>query len=186
MTPNSYRIIAELPNAATSADARAVARHALTLCTPAAADGTAIFTNAELNAALEPLRLHPALGVRCQGCEEGVAFVALHTEGSYLVSANGRIRPKSRRGGVYDLADITPAKGKSRGLQGWQDDAAAGKGAVSPTGERPGIGSGLAERRKHTCKGCGAVYTHTNTTLLRLYLDAIASGHPEIRLRYRV
>ncbi len=84
---------------------------------------------------------------------------------------------------MYDLADITPASGDGRRQLGWQEDAEAGRGNVTATGERPGVASGFAERRTHICPCCHAAYTHTNTTLLQLYLTATSRGELELRLR---
>ncbi len=182
MSPGSYRLDSPLPDPATGAEARTAARRALALCPDGAADGDAIFTNTALNAALDPLRLHPALGVRCGSCGTGIAYIALNTQGAYVVSANNRQTPKRRRGGIYDLDNITTASG-TRNLPGWQEDAAAGRGTVTPTGERSGIGSGLAERRTHSCPRCNATYTHTNTTLLQYYLEAISRGGGEVLLK---
>ncbi len=183
MTAKSYRLDTPLPAPATGAEARAAAQRALALCPAGAADGSAIFSNAELNTALDPLRLHPALGVRCGRCETGIAYLALAPQGAHMVSANNRQpKKKHRRGGIYDLADITEAHGGGRRLPGWQEDAQNGRGAVVPTGERAGVASGLAERRTHSCPRCQANYTHTNTTLLQKFLETIARGDSEIRL----
>ncbi len=182
MTPRSYRLDTPLPAPATGAAARTAAQHALTLCPDGAADGSLIFSNAQLNAALGPLRLHPALGVRCGRCDTGIAYLALMPQGAHVLSGNKRQPPKRRHGGIYDLADITLAHGEGRRQLGWQEDAQAGRGNVTPTGERPGVASGFAERRTHTCPRCHAAYTHTNTTLLQHYLNAIARGDTGIRL----
>ncbi len=182
MTAKSYRLDTPLPAPATGAEAWEAARRALALCADGAADGKAIFTNVELNAALDPLRLHPALGVRCGSCGTGIAYVALALQGAHVVSGNKRRPPKLRRGGVWDLADITSSAAGGRRRPGWQEAAEAGRGTVAPTGERPGVGSGVAERRTHSCPRCHAKYTRTNTTLLRHYLEAISGGDVEIRL----
>lgn len=182
MASRSHRLDTPLPAPVTGAEARTAAELALRLCPDGVADGNAIFTNAELNTALDPLRLHPALGVRCGRCEIGIAFLALAPQGAHVISGNTRQPPKRRHGGVYDLADITPAHGGGRRQLGWQEDAAAGRGNITATGERPGVASGFAERRTHTCPRCRAAYTHTNTTLLQLYLTATSRGDPEIRL----
>jgi len=141
-----------------------------------------IFDDRALTEALDPRRLHPALRVRCGSCDHGIAFIALAQQGAYLVSANRRQPPKRRRGGVWDLADITTPPGTTRAFPGWIEDAQANVGSVRPTGERAEVFSGMNERRNHHCRRCGADYTHTNTTLLRFYLGSISRGEPAIRL----
>ena len=162
--------------------ARVAAARALALLGDGGADGARIFDDRPLTEALDPLRRHPALGVRCGSCENGIAFIALAQQGAYLVSANRRQPPKRRRGGVWDLADITTPPGTTRAFPGWIEDAQANVGSVRPTGERAEVFSGMNERRTHNCRRCGADYTHTNTTLLRFYLGSISRGEPAIRL----
>lgn len=182
MARSSHRLDSSVPEPAAGAAARAAAQNALSLCTDAAADGPAALNDRELNTALDPLRLFPALGVRCGHCEHGLGYVALNTQGATLVSGNTRRPPKRRRGGVHDLGTITDPAVASRGVMGWQADAQAGVGAVTPTGERPQSHTGVPQRRTHGCAKCHANYTHNNTTLLRMYFEAIARGDNEIRL----
>lgn len=151
------------------------------LATGVPADGEAIFNGVVLNEALDSLRLHVPLRVRCGDCEIVVAFAALHPLGAYVVSGNRLTKPKKRRGGSDDLVAITPL-GPGTGFVGWDADARAGKGSVTPTGERAGVVSGFPERRTHRCRKCHRRYTLTNSSLLRLYLAAIARGDGEIRL----
>jgi hypothetical protein len=183
MSARSHRLDAPLPQPAQGAATRAAARHALTLCVEHAADGPAAFTNADLNTALDPLRLHPVLSVRCAHCERGLGFVALNTQGATLVSGNKRQPPRRRRGGIYDLDAITTAEGGGRRLMGWQEDAEAGRGNVEPTGEAPTRRTGFAQRRAYQCPNCSNRVVLNNTRYLRLYLTAIERGDSEIRLK---
>lgn len=143
-----------------------------------------IFHNAALNAALHPLRRHPALGLRCgaRGCGHGLGYIAVDMQGAFVRSGNRRTRPKWRYGGVYDLDDITDPLGTTRDFQGWVEDARAGVGSVVPTQERPGTFSGLPTRRTYTCQKCGKPRTFTSTTLLKLFLSAILRADSEITL----
>jgi len=177
-----YRVDDSLPSPVVGASAREAAERALALCGDGAADGPQAFINVDLNQALDPLRLHPAVGVRCGRCDFGIAYLALTTQGATVVSGNVRRPPKQRGGGIYDLGDLTQSSTAGRGTIGWQADADAARGSVTPTGEREGSRIGLAQRRTHTCKECSANYTHNNTTLLRKYLGAIASGDNKLRL----
>src|SRR5450759_1523267 len=114
MAAPSFRLhtaFAPLPEPPT---ARAAAARALALLGDGGADGARIFDDRPLTEALDPLRLHPALGVRCGSCDHGIAFIALAQQGAYLVSANRRQPPKRRHGGVWDLADITTPPGPTR------------------------------------------------------------------------
>ncbi len=180
----TFRREPRIPSPATGADAKLAATLARALCVDGAADGPASRFNTALAEALNPLRLLPALGVRCTACGDGIAFIALPTEGITLVSGNHRQPPKRRRGGIYDLAHITDTEtpGAPRAQTGWQADAAAGRGPVRVTGDKQGSEIGFAQRRTHTCRNCGRNYTHTNTGLLRKYLDAVARGEPAIHL----
>jgi hypothetical protein len=193
VTIQAFRLDLHLTEPAAGQRARTIAHEALKLVDPAGADGKAMFSNRPLNDALDPLRLHPAMAMRCS-CGHRMAWIALDQQGAHMVSANRRIRPKWRQGGVFDLAALTPAPTTGgRRLQGWVEDAQANLGSVFPTGERPGIFSGFTERRTHICRKCKhrkkhgkprpRAYTHTNTALLRLWLDAIANGEHEIRLK---
>ncbi len=172
-----------LPEPARGPQAADAARRALQLCDgPAVADGAAMHSNQALRRALDPLRLHPALGVRCGRCGHGIAYAALHPTLAYVMSGNKLQPPKKRRGGAFDLAGIEPG-GLGHGFDEWVEDARAGKGTVHPTGERPGIASGFPERRTHRCRRCNASYTHTNTRLLQMFLRAIATNDADIRLK---
>jgi len=184
MSRRSFRLDTPVPKPAHGAAARDAAQQALMLCGDGAADGPAAFTDRQLNEALNPLRLFPAVGVRCGRCEYGIAFIALNTQGATLVSGNKRQpRKKDRHGGVYDMGNLTEARGGSRALAGWQEDANADLGTVAPTGQREEMQTGYAQRRTHKCANCHAEYTHTNTTLLRMYLEVISRGDREIRLK---
>lgn len=120
-----------------------------------------------------------------------MAWIALDMSSTYMMSGNRRSR--WRYGGMYDLADITPAPLGGRKYHGWVEDAMAGLGSVFFTGERPGVFSGFTERRTHVCRQCDRrtargsksprYYTHNNTELLRLWLMAIANGDDRIRLQ---
>ncbi len=149
-----------------------------------------MFQNRPLVEALDPLRLYPALPIMCR-CGYRMGWVALAGQGAYVVSGNRRTSRDARLGGVFDLAD--EGSRHSLGLPGWVQDAEQGRGSVIPTGERPGVFSGFPERRTHVCKKCAqrryrgetrlGHYTHRNTELLRLYLEAVATGNREIRLK---
>jgi hypothetical protein len=183
MASNSFRLDSPVLAKPDPATARVAATAALQRGDLHTADGPSAVTNLELNAALDPLRLHPALGVRCGRCDYGIAYLALNTQGTTMVSGNNRVRPKRRRGGVYDLAALDQTDpGTATGLLGWQADAQEGRGTITPTGERAGQRTGFAQRRTHTCEKCGASYTHNNRTLLRLFLEAAARGDRDIRL----
>ncbi len=183
MTGPAWRLNpSPLQPAARGQQARQAAGDALEVCAAAPpAAGTMIFTGGVLSDALDPLRLYPAVVVRCGHCENGVAYAALHPQGAYVVSANRRSKPKQRRGGIYDLDAITPT-GPGTGFTGWDADARAGKGSIRPAAERDGAASGFPERRTHKCHRCGREYLHTNNSLLTKYLSAITRGDDEIRL----
>lgn len=180
----SYRLPPDpLPEPASGAQMADTAQRALQFCGgPDAADGAAMHSNEALRRALDPLRLLPALEVRCGRCGHGIAYAALDPTLAYVVSGNRRQPPKKRRGGVFDWAGIEPG-GPGHGFPEWVEDAKAGKGTVRPTGERPGIASGFPERRTHSCTRCKASYTHTNTRLLQMFLYALNSSDTEIRLK---
>lgn len=183
MTSPSFRLDPpELPPPPAQEQARKAATRALQILAAdvQAADGPAVYAANELNTALDPLRLHPALGVRCSKCEHGLGFVAVEPESARMMSGNRLQPPHLRRGGIYDLADKTPHKGR---YEGWIQDAEDQKGSVTPTGEAPGQRTGLPQRRTYHCRGCGADYTVKNSRILALYLAAIARGDHEIRLR---
>ena len=181
----SIMMTTEFPARADPATARRLAIDLLPNITRRRADGQAMYFDSELNQALDPLRLQPAVRVRCPkgGCGRGLGFIAIKTQGASIESGN-RLSPRSKRiGGIYDLADITQPDGH-RTYPGWVEDARAGLGYVFPTGEREGVGSGFDERRQYRCR-CGGTYTLTNTELLRLYVGAIALGKAEIPLQLK-
>lgn len=164
--------LVSLPAAAHPRDAPEIAKAVLPLVTRRRADGQAVYFDAELNEALDPLRMQPALGLRCGRCSHGLGFIALKTQGAAVESGNKLSKPKRRIGGIYDLAQIVEHSGR---FPEWVDDANAGKGYVYPTGDRREASTGEPQRRQYRCP-CGATYTYTNTQLLRIYLGGLADG----------
>jgi hypothetical protein len=191
MSSQAFRLGLQLREPAVGQRARTIAREASKLVTPEGADGKAMFENRSLIDALDPLRLHPAMAVVCS-CGYRMAWIALDQQGAQMVSANRRTRPGWRRGGVCDLAHLTSAAA-GRGFRGWVRDANAERGAVFPTDERMREFSGFPESRAHICPRCKRRMTHgrpvpghdphSNTALLHLWLEAIANGNHEIRLK---
>ena len=119
----------------------------------------------------------PALGARCGNCGYGIAWIALKDQTALLALANKLQPPKRRYGGMYDLDDITQAGLSGRAQEGWVEDANAGKGSLTPTRNREGVGSGYNERAIWHCRnrGCARKFTRVNNTLLAKYLHAIAA-----------
>ncbi|MGH8945022.1 MAG: hypothetical protein ACRDVL_02600 [Acidimicrobiia bacterium] len=144
----------------------------------------------ELNQALDPLRLWPALGVSCgkhlaarDYCFAGLGFVALDQQGARIVSGNRRKPPAKRRGGVFDLASVTGEP--PRRFESWVEEAQAGLGKAIPTGEEPGHSAGLLLRRGWDCPRCGASWVLKNRTLLQAFLQGIERGDREIVLGWQ-
>jgi len=167
---HSFRLDPQpLPHAPTPAAAREAAERALRvyLDHKELADGPAADLPSVLADALDPLRTHRAVGVRCLKCGHGLGFVALAPTGARMVSGTRRSPKRQRLGGIYDLAAVTESSG---GFEGWVDDAAHSRGPVVPTGEAPGQRSGLPHRRTYRCQECGSHRTLKNSTLLVLYL----------------
>lgn len=127
---------------------------------------------------LDQLQRHPALAVKCARCGKNLGFVAIKPGTAHVVSANRRKRPKDRYGGVWDLADIEPHRGR---YEGWVEDSLVGKGSVQPTGSTPGRATGWPDRRTYTCR-CNAQYTKTDRELLRLILTALRNNDRAIYL----
>jgi hypothetical protein len=184
MTGPAFRLDPpEPPPRPTREQASRAATEALRLMDAGApADGPVVHQPSELNTALDPLRLHPALGVRCGRltCGRGLGYVALDPNAARLMSGNRRQPPSKRRGGIDDLADISPHSGR---FEGWVQDSEDRRGSVRVTGEAPGQRAGLPQRRTYHCTGCGADYTLTNSRLLTLYLEAVERGDHEFRVR---
>ncbi len=184
MTGPAFRLDPpEPPPPPTPQQARDAAARALQLLADGApADGPVVHEASELNTALDPLRLHPAMGVRCGrlSCGRGLGYVALDPNAARLLSGNRR-QPRSKRGGgIHDLADISPHSGR---FEGWVQDSEDRRGSVTATGEAPGQRTGLPQRRTYHCEGCGADYTLTNSRLLFLYLEAVERADPEFIVR---
>ncbi len=173
-----------LPPAPTPAAAREAAARACTVWLEhrELADGPAADFPSVLADALDPLRTHPALGVRCLKCGRGLGFVALAPTGVRVVSGTQRSPKRQRRGGIYDLAAATEPTGR---FEGWIDDAAKRRSSVIPTGEAPGQHSGFPQRRTYQCPRCGSHSTVKNSTLLGLYLTAVRRGDADFRLLLR-
>lgn len=184
---DTYPDAPQLPAAADPTEAGKIALQILPTLTRGCADGREIYGNAELNEALNPLRMQPAVGVLCgrTRCRHALGYIALKTQGAAIESGN-RLAPKRRRiGGIYDLDHITADDDRWRTFPGWVEDSQAGKGTVRPTGEQPGVGSGFDERREYRCPRCNATFTLTNTQLLKLYVAAISLGNNKIPLNWK-
>jgi hypothetical protein len=134
--------------------------------------------DADLNAALDPLRGAPAIQMRCRKCRRRVGWCALHTGTALIAVTQRRALPKHRRGGMTDLYDPDPAS-QIRGKEAWIELAEADGGSVSISDWRNP--SGYPLRVTLTCR-CGGKYPTTNTFRLRQYLRTTALGGSTITL----
>src|SRR5262249_20599110 len=98
---------------------------------------------------------------------------------AHVQSGNRRVPQRRRLGGIYDLDRLSEYQGR---FEPWVEDAQAGLGKVTPTGDAPGrYTGGFAGRRTYHCR-CGRRTTCTDRSLLRLLLCAIVEGEREVSL----
>ena len=141
-----------------------------------ALDRDTYLSDGALMAALDPLRPHPVVEVRCSPPPRGdhrLGFAALDQQDASVLLAARRVSPKQRRGGLHDLMDVIRPGPLGRRLQGWVEDAEAGRGSIAVAGYTPGDPSGWPLRYRFTCRRCKTERVLTNLSLLRLLLDAL-------------
>ncbi len=142
----------------------------------------------------QKLQAHPALRLHCS-CGKGLDYLALATlsTGVLVISSPRLLPPKWRQGGQQDLAAVDgndPEAGWA--LIPWERSmrkrAGTHQTAWQPEGSHPVLGEGAfligdtAKRQTFICPNCGATHTFRNIALLRLVLQAIASGERKVRL----
>jgi hypothetical protein len=133
----------------------------------------------QLVSSLDELRWHPSIGVACPKCGSGVGYIAVNVDTAHVVSANRRLPKRRRRRGIYDFDRLSEYQGR---FEGWVEDAQAGLGKVTPTGDAPGrYSGGFAGRRAYRCR-CGSETTCTERQLLMVWLHAIVDGEREVPL----
>jgi hypothetical protein len=142
-------------------------------------------------AAADPVKFHPALGVRCR-CGKGLGWVAICTlsTGIIIVHSDKRQPERYRHGGYSDLAPVGGDGARMFTLSDWNHELASGIGAVrgsSPLGGlfgegTPGVMFDVGSRVIYTCPKCARTHTLRNDVAVRRYLESVANGGTEIRL----
>ena len=136
----------------------------------------------ELRRALHPLLLHPAIEVVCgrPACQRRrIAWWALLPAEATVAATQERSPPRSRRGGLSDLAQPRPRT--NLGLWPWLELADSGKTTVTLVDNST---PGLPVRLCFTCRTCKTPYTLTNTRRLTDFLEAIKNEESTIVLNY--
>ncbi len=129
--------------------------------------------DAQLGAALDPLRALPPVGAVCDRCGSGLGHLAPHPSKAEVLWAERLVGRKRRRGGWSDLewADRTGADPSLLPTIGY----APGSRDAERQARRTMRGAG-PNRLSFKCRGCPAAPVVTNSTLLRKLLEAYSSG----------
>jgi hypothetical protein len=121
--------------------------------------------------AIEPLRYHPALPVRC-ACDRGLGWARFGLEGVYVT--------------MYKVPKKGPITDQGRVLiTEWSDSIEFANSPVPAGFENEPAGAHVWARRRFVCRppeGCDRRYTFSSHGLLLLWLQTIGKGDTEIRL----
>lgn len=142
----------------------------------------------------QKLQRYPALRLQCT-CGKGLDFLALASfaTGVLVVSSPRRLPPKLRGGGLNDLVTVATEDPTRRwSFVPWErsmhERAASHRTAWQMPEEHPVLGPGAgvmgdaAKRQTFNCRACGATHTFVNINLLRLVLQAMATGERVVRV----